>query len=195
MNILSLLASTPQVQGDTTAGETVTHAAEQAGGLSALGLNWQSFLFQLITFVIVLLILRQFVFKKLVKTLEDRRQAVEQSLSHAAETEKRLKTTETTIVKMLEDARAQAGDIVDLGHKEAALLVEDAQKKAALRAERLVADAKVQMDAQITKARQELKAETAQLVAKATEHIIKEKLDPKKDAALIAESLKERANG
>jgi hypothetical protein len=41
----------------------LAEAAPASGGLSALGLNWQSFLFQLITFVIVLVLLRKFVYK------------------------------------------------------------------------------------------------------------------------------------
>ncbi|MGH7196343.1 MAG: F0F1 ATP synthase subunit B [Candidatus Saccharimonadales bacterium] len=164
--------------------------AEASGGIAALGLNWQSFLFQLITFVIVLLILRQFVFKKLVTTLEDRRLTVEKSIEHAAETEAKLKQAEEKIAKMLARARDQADEVVGASHKEAAGIVEAAESKAVKRAEHIVKEAKSQMDVEITKARAALKAETAQLVMVATERIIKEKLDAKKDAALIDDALK-----
>lgn len=170
--------------------ETTTRAAEEAGGLAALGLNWQSFLFQLITFVIVLLILRQFVFKKLVATLEARRQTVEDSIKQAAETEEKLKKAEETIAGLLAAARAQADEIVGTGHKEAAQLVEAAEAKAVQRAGHIVKEAKAQMDVEVTKAREALKTETAQLVAQATEKIIKEKLDATKDASLIRSALK-----
>lgn len=160
-----------------------------AGGLSALGLNVPSFLAQLATFVIVLLILRQFVFKKLVKTLEDRRVTVEKSITHAAEVETKLKKAQETIGEMLAEGRKQADDIIAAGHKEAAQMVEEAETKAAKRAEHIVAEAKSQMDVELAKARDTLKAETAQLVALATQHIIGEKLDAKKDEALIAKAL------
>jgi F-type H+-transporting ATPase subunit b len=175
---------------------TTVEKAESAGGIAALGLNWQSFLFQLITFVLVLLILRQFVFKKLVATLESRRQTVEDSIKQAAETEEKLKKAEETIAGMLAQARVQADDIVGTGHKEAAQLVEAAEAKAVQRAEHIVKEAKAQMDVEVTKARETLKTETAKLVAQATEKIIKEKLDANKDAQLISAALKNaKGNG
>jgi F0F1-type ATP synthase membrane subunit b/b' len=48
-------------------------AESSSGGISSLGLNVKSFVFQLITFLIVLAILRRWVFPKLVATLEERR--------------------------------------------------------------------------------------------------------------------------
>lgn len=176
----------------------LTTFAETGGGLSALGLNVQSFFFQLITFIIVLLVLRQFVFKRLIKTLEDRRTAVETSLKHAAETEAKLKNTEETIAGMLAEARVQADEVVTASHKEAQQMIEAAEGKAEKRAQQIVEDAKTQMDVEVRKAREALKAEAAQLVAQATERIIGEKLDPKKDAALIAAAMqaaKERTHG
>jgi F-type H+-transporting ATPase subunit b len=167
---------------------------ESAGGLAALGLNWQSFLFQLITFVIVLVLLRKFVYKRLIKTLEDRRAAVEESLEQAAETAKKLQDAEKTVA----DARTQADEVVSASRKEATQMLADAEQKAARRAEHIVEEAKAQMDIELEKARRALKQDTAQLVAQATERILGEKLDPAKDERLIATALKgaeERAHG
>lgn len=186
------------VQQATVAVAETAHQVESAGGIAALGLNWQSFLFQLITFVIVLLILRQFVFKKLIKTLDERRVAVESSLKHAEEAEGKLKKSEETIAGLLADGRKQADEVVAAAHKEAAQMVEEAEAKAAKRAEHIVTEAKAQMDIEVAKVRETLKTETVQLVAAATGQIIKEKLDPKKDAGLIADALKAaqgKANG
>lgn len=181
----------------TNLADTSHEAAEAAGGIGALGLNWQAFLFQLITFVIVLLILRKFVFGKLVATLEARQKAVEDSLKHASETETKLKDAEKTISGMLAEARGEADALVAAGHKEAAQMVEAAEEKAAKRAEHIVSEAKASMDVELGKARDALKKETAKLVAAATEQIIGEKLDTTKDAKLIDAALtkaaKERA--
>lgn len=174
--------------GATQAGP---HTAEAAGGLSALGLNLQAFLFQLTTFVIVLLLLRKFVFGKLVSTLEERRLAVEKSLDDASKTEAELKKAQEKVVGLIREARAEAEGIVATGHKEAAQMVEAAEAKAATRAEHIVKEAKAQMDVELGKAREALKADAAKLVAMATERIIKQKLDPQKDAQLIKAALTE----
>lgn len=168
----------------------VAEAESSGGGLSALGLNWQAFLFQLITFVIVLVILRKFVYKKLVATLDSRQKAVQDSIKNAEETEKKLKDAEKTIASLLADARKEADEVVSASHKEAAQMIEAAEAKAAKQAEHIVKEAKAQIDVEIAKARESLKKETAALVAAATEHIIREKLDPARDAKLIDAALK-----
>ncbi|HSE29763.1 MAG TPA: F0F1 ATP synthase subunit B [Candidatus Saccharimonadales bacterium] len=183
------VVSNPEVQH--TVAEATHATQEAAGGLSALGLDLQAFLFQLISFTIVFLLLRQFVFKKVITVLEDRRKTVEDSIKHAAETEEKLKTAEDKIAKMLKEARVQADEVVANGQKESAQLLEAAESKAAKRAETIVAQAKTQMDNEIAKARQELKSETAKLVAVASAKVIGEKLDDKKDAGIIERALAE----
>lgn len=176
-----------------TTADTAHETTEAAGGIAALGLNVQGFLFQLITFVIVLLILRKFVFGKLVATLEARQKAVEDSLKNAAETEEKLAKAEKTIAGMLSQARKEADALVSAGHKEAAQMVEAAEQKAVTRAEHIVKEAKASMDVEVAKAREALKKETATLVAAATAHVIGEKLDPAKDAKLIDAALTKAA--
>jgi F-type H+-transporting ATPase subunit b len=191
-----LLQFAAELPAEGPAGPAVEHVSE--GGLAALGLNWQAFLFQLITFVIVLVLLRKFVYKRLIKTLEDRRATVEQSLDQAAETAKKLAEAEKDVAKLLIEARAQADEIVAATRKEATQMVADAEAKAARKAEHIVTEAKAQMDIELEKARKALKQETAQLVAFATERVLNEKLDAAKDERLIAGALKnaeERLNG
>jgi F-type H+-transporting ATPase subunit b len=195
--VLDFITNHAAVAATTTA-ETAHQAAEPAGGIAALGLDWKAFLFQLITFVIVLLILRKFVFGKLIATLDARQKAVDDSLRHAAEIEEKLKGAEKTVAGMLADARQEADAVVSASHKEAAQMMEAAEAKAVKRAEHIVAEAKVQMEVELGKARDMLKKETVQLVAAATERIIGEKLDATKDAALInraLESAKGKKNG
>ncbi len=169
----------------------VTQFAETGSkeGLAALGLDVRSFLFQLITFVLLLLILRKWAFPLLVKTLEDRRVAVEKSIDQAKETTERLETAEKQIEKMLAEARDESEGLVAAGHREAAKMVEEAEAKAATRAEHIVKEAHASMEHDLAKARQALKQETAQLVAEATSIIIKEKVDAKKNAELISTAL------
>ena len=72
-------------------------------------------------------------------------------------------------------------------------MISDAEDKARVRAEQIVADARTQLDAEVRKARDMLKAETISLVAAATERVVGEKLDPSKDAGLIKSALQENA--
>lgn len=168
-----------------------TFASEQAGGLGALGLNVQSFVFQLFTFVIVLLVLRKFVYGRLVETLEARRQAVEDSLDKATAAAKELEQTEAKVSEMIDKARSEAQDIVALAHKEATVMVEEAEAKATKKAEHLVAQAESRLKQDVEAARTELRHETANLVALATEKVLRTKVDSKADKELIVQAIKE----
>ena len=57
-----------------------TTSGESASGIGALGLNWKSFLFQLITFGIIVFLLNKFVVKSLYKVIDARQKEVEAGL-------------------------------------------------------------------------------------------------------------------
>ena len=168
-----------------------TAAQESAGGIAALGLNVQSFLFQLITFVLVLLLLRKFVYSKLVDTLETRRVAVIESLDNAKEAAKELEKTNEKTAELLKTAQKEAADIVALARSEAAGVVEEAETKAKKRAEHLIEQAEGRLQQDITKARDDLRKEMMSLVAQATETVLKEKVDGAADKKLIQRAVKE----
>lgn len=170
---------------------TFAAEVESSGGLSALGLNLQSFLFQLITFVLVLLLLRKFVYTKLVDTLEERRKVVIESLDNAKKAADDLEKMNDRTAVLLEKAKKDAADIVLLAQKEAAGLVDEADTKAKKRADHLIETAESQLALGITKARQDLKSEMLSLVSEATEKILKQKLDSTSDKKLIKDALQE----
>ncbi|HAC55900.1 TPA: ATP synthase F0 subunit B [Candidatus Saccharibacteria bacterium] len=168
-------------------------AAEQASssGLGALGINLQGFLFQLITFVIVLLVLRKFVYQRLVDTLETRRKAVVDSLDNAKEAAAALEKSNEKAAELLKEARKEAADIVALAKKEANKVSEDVEAKAAKKAEHLIEQAEARIHSDIAAARQGLQTEMVGLVIAATEKVIEQKLDAKQDTKLIKEALTE----
>lgn len=184
IHLLSTIAHT----SETVVTDAATHA-EEAGGLAALGLDVKSFLFQLVTFVLLLLILRKWAFPVLVRTLEERRLAVEKSIDQAKHTEAAMHDAEKKIAGMLTEARDEAAGLVAAGQREAAKLLEEAETRAATRAEHIVKEARTSMEHEVAKAKAALKKEAAELVAEATSVIVKEKVDAGKNADLIAKAL------
>lgn len=170
-----------------------THGASEAGGgnlLTSLGIDPKLFIGQAIAFGILLFILGKFVYPPLIKSIDKRREKIEAGLQEAKEAQEALEKAESRVEALLADARKEADAIVARSHEEASAMVREAETKAKERAERLVADAKSQIDADVVKARAALKKDTMQLVALATEKIIHEKLDAKKDEQLVEQALK-----
>lgn len=166
-------------------------AASSSGGISSLGINLKSFIFQLITFLIVLAVLSRWVFPKLVKTLEDRRQTLEESLVQAKKTQEALEQAEEKAGHILHKAREQADQALAEAKNQAKETVAQAEAEARKQAERVVKEAEGRLVQEQAKLREELKGELASLVALTTEKVLKSKLNAKEDAKLIEKSIGE----
>ena len=53
---------------------------DSSSGLGALGINASAFVIQLITFILVFLVLRQWAFKPILKILNERRETIEKGV-------------------------------------------------------------------------------------------------------------------
>ncbi|MGB3023781.1 MAG: F0F1 ATP synthase subunit B [Candidatus Saccharimonadales bacterium] len=173
------------------AAETAAHGEQATGGIAALGINLQGFLFQLITFVLVLLLLRKYAYGPLVRTLESRRQAVIDSIDNARKTAHELEKANDKTAEIIASAKQEAADIVALAHKEASKLAEETEAKAAKKAEHVIASAEARLSQDIEKSRQALRREMLGLVADATEKVLRTKIDGAADKQLIERALKD----
>ena len=166
-------------------------AQSSSSGISSLGVNLKSFIFQLITFLIVLLILRRWVFPKLVATLEARRQTLEQSLEQARLTEETLRKAEGQADELLQKARAQADTVLADANARVEDIIAKGETAASERAARIIKDAEDHLAQQREHLHSQLRAELAGLVAAATEKVLEKKINEREDRALIERSLKE----
>lgn len=160
-------------------------ADSSTSGIGAFNLNLKSFFFQLITFVIVLLVLRRWVFPKLTATLEQRRQTLENSLVQAKKTEEILTKAEVKAEEIIGKARGQADEALSEAKKAAADIIAVGEAEAGQRAALIIKEAETRLEDEREKLRQQLRQELAGLVADATEKIIEEKLDDQHDLSLI----------
>lgn len=158
---------------------------------SALGIDWRLLVLQIIAFGILVWVLKKFVYPPLIRAIDEREKAIAESVSAAQEAEEKAEEAQQKIEQQLKEARTEAATIVDTAHKEASAMVKEAEDKAKKRAEQIVSDARSQLEVEVTKARKALRDETTGLVALATEKIVREKVDTKRDKSLIETALKE----
>jgi len=157
----------------------------------ALGLNWTLLIEQAIAFLILVWILGKFVYPVLIKSIDTRREQIEAGIKEAQESHAALEKAEAKVEELLAQARSEADEILARSHQEAGAMVAEAESKAQHRAEQIVTDARAQLETDVIKAREALKKDTIALVATATERVIDEKLDERKDASLITKALKQ----
>jgi F-type H+-transporting ATPase subunit b len=165
--------------------------AESSGGISSLGLNVKSFVFQLITFLIVLGILWRWVFPKLISTLEERRKVLEESLEQARKTEETLHKTEANAEQILNRARAEADAALRDANARAKEIISDGEKSGEEAAARIIKEAEAHLSQERQKLHNELREELADLVVETTEKVIRKRLSSQEDMSLIKESIGE----
>lgn len=171
----------------------MTQFGDSSSGIGALGLNLQSFLIQLGTFIIAYLVLRKWAFKPILKMLQERRETIEKGVGLGEQMQKDKAELEQKVAKALRDARAQADEIVSSAQDRGRQAVAEAEEQARKKAEGIIAEAEERIKQNTQQARKKLEKDLVGLIAETTEAIIDEKIDAKKDGALIDRALKEQA--
>jgi F-type H+-transporting ATPase subunit b len=157
---------------------------------SQLGIDWRLLLSQAVNFFLLLIILRIFVYKPLLKLLHDRRAKIEEGLMKADEADRRLLEVEEIGKGKIKEAETQALGILkktegDAKALEAKLLAEAKRKEA----EELAAAAAV-LRAQEEASRRASEQEAVALVRRAIAKTVE--LSPDNiDDALIARAVGE----
>ncbi len=169
-----------------------TETAEKADLFGVLGLDWRLLILQAIAFLLMLWILKKFAYPPLTKALDERQATIEESLKAAKDAEtKAEKSQEEEIEKMLAEARSQASDIMSTAKTEATSAIEAAEQKAKTKAQRVLDQAHEQVQQDIAAARKALRKDTIDLVALATEKVVKQKVTSSEDTKLIKRAVEE----
>jgi F-type H+-transporting ATPase subunit b len=172
------------------AAETAHTATESAQGISALGVDWRSLLFQVINFSILLFLLNKYAFPPIIRVLESRREKIEESLRTAEVIEAQHRELKETQAKLIKETQAQSHELITASKEQANDLLKESERKAKERAEHIMQETEALIRHEADELRNQLKSETARLVAAATEKILRQKLDAPRDTALIESTLK-----
>lgn len=157
-----------------------------------LGIDPQAFIIQLITFVIAFLVLRKWAFGPIVKMLDERRKLIEGGISLGESMRAKEIELEAKVASAIHDARAQADDIIATAEADAKKAVQAAEDAARIRADGIISEAKAQIRLESEREGKRLESKIVELVSDVSEAIIGQKVDAKKDAALINKALRER---
>ena len=163
--------------------------------LAALGVDLKSFIFQITTFIFVLIILKKFAFKPISKLLAERRKTIDDGVKMGLRMEKEKAKLDEDVAKTMREARVDADKIIANAHKEARDVVREAEKTAARKAETMLSDAEVRIEGESERAKLALEKDIIGLISEATEAIVGEKVDIKKDRAIIDKILRGRTKG
>ena len=145
-----------------------------------------------LSFGILFLILRKFIFPSVMKNIKTREAKIAQSVDNASRIEQRLKEIEEEHSEMLKQTKNEADDIIRKTRAEAEALRKKLLSDAEKAAEELIAQAKIKISEEREAVIQSMRNEIADFVCEASEKIIDRTFVDKKDrewAKELAETL------
>lgn len=159
--------------------------------IEKLGIEWQSLLFQVINFLILLFVLKKFVYNPVIKVLDARKDRVKESEQKAQQVDEDLKQAHQTRDSILAKAEADAHATREAAFADAEKIRLQKADETRAEIEGLLHKARVQIQEEKEHALSSVRTEAAALVMLASEKVLRDRLDEAHDKELVERSVKE----
>lgn len=159
--------------------------------LGRLGINFASLLTQIVTFVILLVVLRFTAYKPLMRMLDERSRRIKESVDYTEQVKEQAAHAEEEVKKRLEEAGKEGQELISKAARTGEEIRKKAAEEAKPEAEALIARARQEIERERDDAIAELRKEFTDLTITAAEKVIEQELDEKKHKELIEKVLDE----
>lgn len=141
---------------------------------------------QAATFALFIWFTAKFVWPHLMRAVEARQKQIAEGLAAAERGRQDLEQAAVRTADMLREARQQAQEILAQADKRGAQIVEEAKQAASEEGARLIAGAKAEIEQEVSRAREMLRAQVAALAVAGAEQILRREVDSKVHADLLS---------
>lgn len=155
-----------------------------------LGIEWKLLLAQIVNFVILLFLLKRFLYKPLINLMNNRRQKIVEGLEKAKKGEEEFQKIqelrEKELVKIQKEAEVIIQKAKDVGDKKQQEILKEAEEKT----KKIIEIGKGMIGIEKEKMLKEVRQDIADLVVTATGKILEEKMDKGREKEMINEVIK-----
>ena len=155
--------------------------------MEALGTNLGYLIVQILNFAILFVVLKEWVYKPLLKTLEKRRETIAQGLEDARIASEARANAEKEAEKIKADAQAEASKIVREATERAESVAKDIKSAAEAEAAKIREDALADLEDERNRMLGDLRGQIAALAIAGAQKLVGEALDEKRQHALLEE--------
>ena len=141
---------------------------------------------QAVAFFAFILFTAKVVWPPLIRAIETRQRQIAEGLQAGEQDRQSLSTAEKRIGAMLDEAKQKAAEIVAQGEKFRAETVEAARTEAQAEKDRIVASGRSEIEQELTRAKEQLRNQVADLAVAGASRILKREVDAKAHADLLA---------
>ena len=160
-------------------------------GLGALGINLPGLITHIVSFLVLLTLLRMFLYKPILNMLDQRSQRIRESLEAAERAREESAASQAEVESQLEAARAEGQQLIASAREVAERFREEetAKVRQEIEAERTRAEANIQRERDA--AIEQLRGEFADLAITAAERVVERSLDQQAHQDIIDRVLEE----
>ena len=159
--------------------------------LNQFGIEPTLLLAQIVNFCLLLFLLNKFLYKPILKVLNERKQKIAQSLKDSERITQELEKTEKDRQIKLAKAIQESRQIIEDATKQAQEIIDQAHLKAQEETKAIVARSREEMASEGKLLRQEIRSELANLIVLATEKVTSSLLDRKSAESLTKKVIKD----
>lgn len=153
--------------------------------MEALGIDWKLIIAQLINFALLFFLLRKFLFRPILKTLEERRVRIVKGLGDAQKIGEELVKLEEKKAKEIKRAQEEGQRLINEVKLVRDKLLEEAKSQATSETHRMLEKTQKQIAAEHEQMYRNLKKEITTLTLLAAEKLISQKLNEQKNEDFI----------
>jgi F-type H+-transporting ATPase subunit b len=161
------------------------------GGFASLGINLPLLVVFIVNFIVLLVLLRLFLYKPVMKVLDERAQRTKEAMNLAEATKKEYEQAKGEVQKQIEKGRQEGQAIITQALQTGERLREESRAEATKQAQVIIDRARSELEAERDKIVGDLRREFVDISIAAAEKVIKETLDKEKHRKLIEETLQE----
>lgn len=140
---------------------------------------------QAIAFVLFVLFCMKYVWPPIMEAIEERQKKIADGLAAADRAAKDLNLAQANASDQLKEAKRTATEIVEQANKRKAQIIEDAKAEALAERDKILAQGRAEIDAERSRARDELRKQVATLAVIGAEKIIERSIDKDAHADLL----------
>ena len=163
------------------------------GGFAKLGINLPLLISFIISFVILFALLRLFLYKPVMKMLDERSRRIKENMEQVEATKEEYAHAGEEVKKLISKAREDGQALVSQATQTGEKLREEAREGARKEAQVIVDRTRAELEEERDKIIEDLRREFVDISISAAEKVIKETLDKERHRRLIEETLEESA--
>ena len=159
--------------------------------LEHFGVDYILIAAQIVNFLVILYLLKRFLYKPLFKVFQERQNLVKESITKAEEATKALEKAEKNEKAVIKKARDEANQLLTDAKDNAADIMKKAEEAARKQTQQLLAEAKEQIALETKKAQQELNKHISELSVEILKKSLGNVFSDKEQSEVVAKAVKQ----